>query len=298
MLLLKGREEQSLAFGGQALIEGVMIRTQKKLVICVRQSEDDIFTHVEEIDSISQRHWILGLPLIRGIVAMFETMYLGVKGIFLSANAVLEEADEEFTWKEWVFIAALTLGLSSLFFVLPFLLTSLLKLSGVFFNIVEAVIRLSIFLFYITIVSMWGEFKRVLQYHGAEHKVINAHEAGELLEVANVRNFSRLHQRCGTSFIFIVVLVSIFLFSIMPRAGFIQRLAYRVLLLPLIGSISYELLRLSGKHKDSMIIRILTAPGLAFQRLTTREPEDDMIEVAIKAVKEVCRVNSRMHQSE
>lgn len=298
MLLLKGREEQSMAFGGQALIEGVMIRTQRKLVICVRQTEDEIFTHVEEIDSISQRHWILGLPLIRGVVAMFETMYLGVKGIFLSANAVLEEADEEFTWKEWVFIAALTLGLSSLFFVLPFLLTTLLKLSGVFFNIIEAAIRLSIFLLYITIVSMWGEFKRVLQYHGAEHKVINAHEAGELLEVATVRSYSRLHQRCGTSFIFIVVLVSIFLFSVMPSTGFIQRLAYRVLLIPLIGSISYELLRLSGKHKDSMMIRILTAPGLAFQRLTTREPEDDMIEVAIKAVKEVCRVNSRMHQAE
>lgn len=289
--LTEGGEEQSLAFGGQALIEGVMIRSRRHLVMCVRQTEDEILTHVEEISSLSERHRILGLPLIRGIIALFETMYLGVKGIYFSANAVLEEEEEEFTWKEWAIVIVLTVALSSLFFVIPFLLTTLLHLTGVLFNVVEAAVKLAIFLLYMVLVSMWGEFRRVLQYHGAEHKAINALEAGEALEVENVRRYSRLHQRCGTSFIFIVVIVSILLFSIMPRAGFATRLAYRVVLIPVIGAVSYELLRLSGRYRESMVTRVLTAPGLAFQRLTTREPDNDMIEVAIRAVEEVVRLS-------
>ncbi|MDH5267466.1 MAG: DUF1385 domain-containing protein, partial [Candidatus Bathyarchaeota archaeon] len=176
-------------------------------------------------------------------------------------------------------------------FIVPFLLTTLFNLTGVIFNIVEAVLRLAIFLLYLTLVSMWSEFKRILQYHGAEHKAINAHEAGVALNVLNVKKFSRLHPRCGTSFIFIVMLVSILLFSIMPDLGFAAKLAYRVLLIPVIGAISYELLKLSDRHKNSAITRILTKPGLAFQRLTTREPDEDMIEVAVEAVKEVKRLS-------
>jgi uncharacterized protein YqhQ len=161
----------------------------------------------------------------------------------------------------------------------------------VLFNIVEAVIRLAIFVLYLVLVSMWGEFKRVLQYHGAEHKAINAYEAGVPLDVANVKNYSRLHPRCGTSFLFITVIVSIVLFSVMPDWGFAVRLAYRLLLIPVIGSIAYELLRLSGRYRDSIVMRIFTLPGLAFQRLTTREPSEDMIEVAVKAVKEVSKLS-------
>ncbi len=287
----KGREEHSLAFGGQALIEGVMIRSKKHLVICVRQTEDEILTHVEELSPLSARHKALSLPLVRGIIALFETMYLGVKGIYFSANAVLEEEEEEFTWREWAIVIVLTVAISSLFFVIPFLLTTLLKLTGVLFNFVEAAVRLAVFLLYISLVSTWGEFRRVLQYHGAEHKAINAFEAGEALEVENAKRFPRTHRRCGTSFIFIVVLVGILLFSIMPRAGFAMRLAYRLILIPVIGAVSYELLRLSGRHGDSIVTRIMTAPGLAFQRLTTREPNDDMIEVAIRAVEEAMRLS-------
>jgi uncharacterized protein YqhQ len=289
-LLAQRGEEPSLAFGGQALIEGVMIRSRKHVVMCIRQPNNEILTHVEEINSLSERHKVLGLPFLRGIISLFETLYLGVKGIYFSANAVLEE-EEQFTYKEWAIVVAMTLALSSFFIIVPFLLTTLFKLTGVLFNVVEAIMRLAIFLLYLTLVSMWGEFKRVLQYHGAEHKTINAYEAGIALEVANVKKFSRLHVRCGTSFIFIVVLVSILLFSIMPNKGFIARLSYRVLLIPVIGAISYELLRLSGRYKDSIVTRILTAPGLAFQRLTTREPDNDMIEVAIKAVEEVNRLS-------
>jgi uncharacterized protein YqhQ len=178
----------------------------------------------------------------------------------------------------------------SVFFVVPFLLTTLFNLTGVLFNVVEAAVRLAMFLLYLTLVARWGEFERVLQYHGAEHKTIHAHEAEVPLNVANVREFSRLHPRCGTSFIFIVMCVSILLFSIMPNLGFAARLAYRVLLIPAIGGISYELLKLSGKYRDSIITRMLTLPGLAFQRLTTKEPADDILEVAIKAVDEATRI--------
>lgn len=289
-MAIQRKEEPSLAFGGQALLEGVMMRSRTHLVMCVRQPNNEILMHKERIDSVSERYKILGLPFLRGIVALIETFYLGVKGIFFSANAILEE-EEKLTYKEFAIVIALALVLASFFFVVPFLLTSLLNLTGLLFNVVEAIMRLAIFLLYLTLVTMWGEYRRILQYHGAEHKTINAHEAGVALNVTNVRRFSRLHPRCGTSFIFIVVIVAIVLFSLMPDLGFFARLAYRLLLIPVIGAISYELLKLSGKYKDSTITRILTMPGLAFQRLTTKEPTDDMIEVAITAVKEVKRLS-------
>jgi uncharacterized protein YqhQ len=282
----KDPKEPSLAFGGQALIEGVMIRSRKHMVLCVRKPNKEIVTNIEPVDSIAQRHKALGVPFIRGIIGMVETLYLGFKGLFFSANVAVEEEGEKFTYKEFAVAIALALGVTSVFFVVPFLLTSLLKLEGILFNIVEAIVRLTLFLLYLVAVSSWGEFRRVLQYHGAEHKAINAFEAGVPLDVANVKRYSRLHPRCGTSFIFIVVIVSIVLFSIMPDLGFAVRLAYRLVLIPVIAGISYELLRLSGKYRDSAIMKVLTAPGLLFQRLTTKEPTDDMLEVSIKAVTE------------
>lgn len=280
------RQEPSLAFGGQAVIEGVMIRSREHMVICVKQPNGEILTKTEEINSLSQRHRVLRLPVVRGIVALFETLYLGVKSLFFSANAVLEDESEKFGYIEIAITIVMTLALISFFMVVPFLLITLLGLTGVIFNIVEAMVRLTIFLIYLMLVSLWGEFKRVLQYHGAEHKAINAYEAGVSLNVTNARKFSRLHPRCGTSFIFIVVLVSILLFSIMPNLGFFVRLAYRVLLIPVIGAVSYEILKFSDRHRNSKIMKIVVMPGLGFQCLTTREPDDDMLAVALKAVNE------------
>ncbi|UCG45075.1 MAG: DUF1385 domain-containing protein, partial [Candidatus Bathyarchaeota archaeon] len=219
------------------------------------------------------------------------SFYLGVKGIYYSANASLDE-EEKLTVREFAVAITFALMLTSLFFIVPFLLTTLFNLTGIVFNVVEAILRLTIFILYLVLITMWSEFRRILQYHGAEHKTINAYESGVSLTVSNIREFSRLHPRCGTSFIFIVVFVSILLFSIMPDIGFTVRLAYRILLIPVIGAISYELLKLSDKHKDSVIMRVLTIPGLAFQRLTTREPDDAMLEVALEAVKEVNRLSS------
>jgi len=283
----KEKEEPSLAFGGQAVIEGVMIRSKKHMVTCVRQPNDEIVTNVEEIRSVSERHKVLRLPFLRGIVALFETLYIGVKGLYFSANASLEE-EEKINPKEIVLAVVVALALAIfLFSVLPFLLTTPLGLGGVVFNVAEGVIRLAILVLYLASISLVGEFKRVFQYHGAEHTAINAYEAGAELNVSNAKEFSRFHPRCGTSFIFIVALISILFFSIMPDSGFFMRLTYRVLLIPVIAAVSYEVLKLSDRYKKSKIMKVLLAPGLGLQYLTTRKPDEKMIEVALEAVKKV-----------
>jgi len=286
-LAAKGKEEPSLAFGGQAVIEGVMIRSKKHMVTCVRQPNDEIVTNVEEIKSVSERHKVLRLPFLRGIVALFETMYIGIKGLYFSANANLEE-EEKLNPKEIVLAIVVALALAIfLFSVLPFLLTIPLGLGGVVFNVAEGVIRLAILLLYLASISLVGEFRRVFQYHGAEHTAINAYEAGVELNVSNAKEFSRFHPRCGTSFIFIVALISILFFSIMPDLGFFMRLAYRIILIPVIGAVSYEVLKLSDRYKKSKIMKVLLAPGLGLQYLTTRKPDEKMLEVALEAVKKV-----------
>lgn len=296
----KKDKEPSLAFGGQALIEGIMIRSRSHLVICVRKPNQEVVTNVEEVKPLSQRHRALGLPFIRGIAALPETLYLGFKGLFFSANAAIEEEggeQEKFTWKEFALAITLALGVAALFFIVPFFLATWLDLTGVIFNVAEAIIRLGLFIAYLAAISSWGEFHRVLQYHGAEHKAINALEAGAPMDVENVKRYSRLHPRCGTSFLFLIVIVSIILFSIVPDFGlFWLRLAYRIILIPIIASISYELLRLSGKYKNSPIMRVFTFPGITFQRLATKEPTDDMLEVSIKAVNEATRLSASKQQ--
>ena len=286
----KEKEEPSLAFGGQAVMEGVMIRSKKHMVVCVRQPNDEILTKTEEIKSLSKKYRILRLPFLRGIVALFETLYLGIKGLYFSANATLEE-EEKLNPKEIALavIAALALSIF-LFSIIPFFLITLLNLEGVAFIVVESVVRLGILLLYLASISLVGEFRRVFQYHGAEHTAINAYEAGVELNVANAKKYSRFHPRCGTSFLLIVTLISILLFSIMPNLGYFMRLAYRVLLIPVIGAVSYEVLRLSDRYKNSRIMKVLVAPGLGLQYLTTREPDEKMIAVALKAVEEVDRL--------
>jgi uncharacterized protein YqhQ len=285
------KEDQSLAFGGQALIEGVMMRSGTHMVLCVRQPDDGISVHHQGISSLVKRNRVLGLPFIRGIILLFETMYYGVKGIFHSANVALEEEDEEFTWKEYLLVIVAVVAMSGFFMVVPFLLATYLGLSGFLLNVAESVVRLSLFVLYLYIVSRWDEFRRVLQYHGAEHKAINAHEAGASMDTETVSGFSRLNPRCGTSFLFIVVITSILIFSILPRSTFAMRVAYRLILIPVLGAISYEILKLSVKYGDSPIMKLVIIPRLAMQRLTTQEPEPDMIEVAVKALEEVERLN-------
>jgi len=286
----KGKKEPSLAFGGQAVMEGVMIRSKDHLVVCVRQPNNEIVTKTEELHSLSEKYSFLKLPFLRGILALFETLYSGIKGIYFSANAAFGDDEEEsLNPKEIAVVVAVAICLSILLFsVTPFFLTSLLNLGGgVLFNVAEGIVRLSFLLAYLAAVSLVGDFKRIFQYHGAEHTAINAYEAGVELNVENARKYSRFHARCGTSFLLIVTLISILFFSIMPSSTYLMRLAYRIILIPVISAVSYELLKLSDKYRNSIIMRGLMAPGLALQRFTTRQPDDEMIEVAIKAVKEV-----------
>jgi uncharacterized protein YqhQ len=229
---------------------------------------------------------------------MVESLHIGIKSIMFSANNAFEIEGEdgkgpekiEFGILEIGVLVAGVLGITAFFFLVPFLLSTWLKLAGFVFNLVEAVIRLGMFVAYLSVISLWSQYKRVLMYHGAEHKAINAHEAGVPMDVEHVRSYSRLHPRCGTSFLFIVLILSIVLFTLMPNLGFAVNLAYRLLLIPVIAGVSYELLRLSAKYKNSPITKVCIAPGLAFQHLTTKEPTDDMLEVSIKAVTEVNRL--------
>ena len=288
----KETKEPSLAFGGQAVMEGVMMRSKNNMVVCVRQPNNQIAVQKEELHSLSEKYKFLKFPFIRGILALIETLYSGIKGIYFSANAAFgedENEEEVLSTIEILVVIALAIGLSILIFsVTPFFLTSLLNFGGgVLFNVIEGFVRLSFLLVYLIIVSFFGDFKRIFQYHGAEHTAINAYEAGVELTVENARKYSRFHSRCGTSFLLIVTLISILFFSIMPSGDFLLRLSYRVILIPVISSVSYELLKLSDKYRESAVMKFLVAPGVALQRLTTRPPTDDMLEVAIKAVKEV-----------
>jgi len=190
------------------------------------------------------------------------------------------------------FILAIALAIF-LFSISPFFLATLFKLRGVVFNVVEGMIRIAIFLLYLVAVAFVRDLRRVFQYHGAEHVAINAYEAGVELNVDNAKNYSRLHPRCGTSFVFIVFLISILLFSLMPSQNFATRLSYRIILIPVIASISYELLKISDKYKKSRVMKILTMPGLGIQCLTTRKPDEDMIAVALKAVQEVNKLSQK-----
>jgi uncharacterized protein YqhQ len=297
-LTTKEKKEPSLAFGGQAVMEGVMMRSKDHMVVCVRQPNNEIVTKTEELHSLSEKYSFLKLPFLRGILALFETLYSGIKGIYFSANAAFGDDDEEESLnpKEIAVVVAVAICLSILLFsVTPFFLTSLLNFGGgVVFNIVEGIVRLSFLLAYLAAVSLVGDFKRIFQYHGAEHTAINAYESGVELNVENARKYSRFHARCGTSFLLIVTLISILFFSIMPSSTYFVRLAYRIILIPVISAVSYEILKLSDKYRNSAIMRILVAPGLALQHLTTRQPDDEMIEVAIKAVKEVERLQKGM----
>ena len=289
----KGKKEPSLAFGGQAVMEGVMIRSKEHLVISVRQPNEEIVTKAEELHSLSEKFRFLKFPFVRGILALIETLYSGIKGIYFSANAAFGEEggeeEESLSSKEIIVVIAVAICFSILLFsVTPFFLTSLMNLGGgVLFNIAEGVVRLSFLLGYLAIISLFGDFKRIFQYHGAEHATINAYEAGVELNVENVRNYSRFHARCGTSFLLIVTLISILFFSLLTSPDYWVRLSYRIVLIPVISSVSYEALRLSDRYKDSRIVKALVAPGLLLQRLTTRQPDDKMLEVAITAVKHV-----------
>jgi uncharacterized protein YqhQ len=289
--------------GGQAVIEGVMMRAPRSVAIAVRRPSGEIVVKRDLVVPLSERYPIVKLPIVRGAVALFTSLIVGIKALNFSANEALveEENGKKEELSSWAMAGTMAFAFGFgilLFFILPLYLTKMLTQlalisdNNIVFNLVDGVIRVAVFLLYVWSISLMKDIQRVFQYHGAEHKSIFAFEAGEDLTIDNVRGYSRLHPRCGTSFLLIVMLVSIVIFSMIPKLWpFYMKAASRVVLLPLIAGVSYEFLKWSAKNDRSPFVKLLIAPGLALQRLTTREPDDGQLEVAIRSMKEALEVN-------
>ncbi|HHY20195.1 MAG TPA: DUF1385 domain-containing protein [Firmicutes bacterium] len=285
-------------YGGQAVMEGVMMRGPKTIGIAVRKEDNTIVKHKEDVTTIGEKYPILKKPFIRGVVSLFESMIIGTKALVFSANQFAAEDEQEvLTPKEMALTIGLSFGLAILLFVvLPAFLTRIVEQhiqSTVLLNLTEGLIKITIFMLYILGISYTPDIKRVFQYHGAEHKVINAYEAGEELKVENIRPYSRFHMRCGTNFLVIVMLMSIFIFTLITgstRPSFFQRIGLHLLLLPVVAGFSYEVIRFMGKEDAPKWVKALARPGLCTQYLTTREPDDLQIETAIAALMEVLLV--------
>ncbi|WP_311641897.1 DUF1385 domain-containing protein [Selenomonas noxia] len=278
-----------LAVGGQAVIEGVMMRDAAKTATAVRLPNGEIEVETHPVTSIRDRYHVLNLPLIRGSVIMVESLVIGMRALSFSAQAAGEE-DEQMTKKEIALTILFALVLASiLFIVIP---TGVAHLAAAYtndpivFNLIEGGIRLAVFLLYIWGISWMGGIRRVFQYHGAEHKTIHCYEAGEALTVENVQKFPRLHPRCGTNFLLIVMVIAIVFHVFFGWPDLWLRILSRLAVLPVVAGVSYEIIRFAGRS-ENRIVRILITPGLWLQYLTTRPPDDEMVEVAIESLKAV-----------
>ena len=278
-----------LAVGGQAVIEGVMMRDAHRTATAVRLPNGEIDVETRTVSSIRDRYLVLNLPLIRGSVIMVESLIIGMRALSFSAQAAGEE-DEQMTKKEIAMTILFALVLASiLFIVIP---TGAAHLAAAYtddpivFNLIEGGIRLMVFLLYIWGISFMGGIRRVFQYHGAEHKTIHCYEAGEPLTVENVQKFPRLHPRCGTNFLLIVMVVAIVFHVFFGWPDLWLRILSRLAILPVVAGVSYEIIRFAGRSENHLV-HILITPGLWLQYLTTRPPADEMVEVAIESLKAV-----------
>ncbi|NLD72638.1 MAG: DUF1385 domain-containing protein [Chloroflexi bacterium] len=280
-------------YGGQAIMEGVMMRGEHDWAACVRAPSGEIVVQRQALPQAVYRSKILKWPFLRGLVMLWDSLGLGLRALLWSADVALDEEEEvHFTGPlAWGTVGvSLVLGIG-LFMLLPMLLVSLIDryiASALWSNLAEGALRLALFTGYLLAIGQMPDIRRVFAYHGAEHKTINAYEAGAPLEPESVARYSRAHVRCGTGFLLIVLLVFVVLATLMGRPPFLLRLLSRVVLIPVVAGISYELLKLSAKYYGrSAVVRALVAPGLLLQRLTTREPDLPMLEVAIAALNQV-----------
>jgi len=280
-------------YGGQAVIEGVMMRGPGAYAIAVHTG-NSIDVEIKPFKSIAEKYPFLKWPFVRGVVALFESLVLGIKALTHSANKAFDEDEEELSFKEIVITLTIGIVLSIvLLIVIPTTLTYWLAASvknPFLNNFIEGLIRLAVFLSYIAFISCMSDIRRVFQYHGAEHKVINAYEAKDELNVGSVQKYSTLHPRCGTSFLLIVMTIKIFVFALLGhQEDVLWRNLSRIMLLPVIAGVSYEILKLSAKYSNSFFWKAAVAPGLWLQKLTTREPDDKQVETAIAAFKAVLK---------
>lgn len=290
--------------GGQAVIEGVMMRSPRAWTVAVRGPDKKIFLKRNDLLELSKP---LKIPVIRGFVALVQALVIGIKALTFSAETAAADEKEKlssFSMGVTVFISfALGIGI---FLLLPLYSTKLIARafesineSQMVFNMVDGIIRIVFFLLYIMLINMSRDIRRVFQYHGAEHKTVHAYEAGVELTPENVEGYSILHPRCGTSFLIIVMVLSILIFSFIPREwSFVEKFLSRIVLIPLIAGFSYEFIKFSSKKIKNPFVRMMTMPGLWLQRLTTRVPTRDQIEVAVEALKEVLHMESQASGAE
>lgn len=277
--------------GGQAIIEGVMMRHGNKIASAVRKPDKEIAIMEQDYIPFTKRYKPLGFMFIRGFVTLVEMMIIGVKSLMFSAEMALAEEEEK--PKKWEMALSMMFSFSLallLFVVIPAYCFTLLKgfiSNTILLNIIEGLIRMGIFLGFLSTTLLMEDMKRVFMYHGAEHMTVFAWEDGQELTVENIKNYSTRHPRCGTSFILVVMITSILVFSLLGRPDFVHRVIYKITLMPFIAGISYEVIRYTGKHRHWRWVQFLSWPGLMLQKITTRKPTDDQIEVAIAAMKKV-----------
>ena len=285
------------SIGGQAVIEGVMMKSPKNWTVAVRDQKGNIHLKKERLAEIPR---LLKLPVLRGVVALFHALMLGIRAIEFSASKAYEEETEENLGKFSIAVTILVsmlLGIG-LFILLPLYATKLaghvfegIAKNSLLFNLTDGVLRVFVFLCYVLLIGLWKEMARIFMYHGAEHKVIHAYEEGKQLTIENVRDNSPLHPRCGTSFLLIVMVVSILAFSFIPQDWpFLYKFLSRIVLIPLIAGLSFEFLKFSSRWSHNPVMHMLVFPGLLLQRLTTREPDEAQLEVALSALKEVLKL--------
>ena len=282
-------------YGGQAVIEGVMMRGRKTLAMATRRPNGELTLITKPLTSIYTGR-ARRIPLVRGVIVLIETLVLGIQTLLQSANISLEEEKQQIsgamTWGLLAFSLALAIAL---FFIAPLFLTHLVDphlSSSLVSNIVEGVIRIALFLLYLGAINLMPDIRRLFAYHGAEHKAVNAYEDGSPLEVEAVRKYSTAHARCGSAFLLAVLVIAIFVFALLGRPELWLRILSRVLLLPVIAAIGYEVTQLGAKYAKNPMVRILLMPGLALQAMTTRQPDDAQLETAIVALKKVVETDN------
>jgi uncharacterized protein YqhQ len=294
------------AIGGQAVLEGVMMRGPRNWAVAVRTPTGDIAHVARSIDPLAARHWSLRLPIVRGVVALGESLTIGFRALGVSASyAAQEEAEgyeEPAELGRWTlaFAFLVAIGFAVMMFkVGPALLADLLPISnGDLFVLVEGLIRVAVFIGYLTLLSFIPSLRRVFEYHAAEHKAINAYEAGEELTPEIAQRHSLIHPRCGTAFLLWVMVVGVFVYALLGRPVWYWLIISRIALLPVIAGVAYELIRFAGRHSDNRLLMTLLAPGLWLQRLTTREPSLDQLEVSIRALREVLEREGRLQPAD
>lgn len=279
-------------YGGQAVIEGVMMRGRRSLAVAVRRPDKEIIVDTRPVGGLSRKYPFLRFLLVRGVVMLIESLAVGMQALMYSANQVFEDEEEQLSPVELAGTLALALGLFVVLFILvPNLFATWLQgvLEGrvVLANLAEGILRVIIFLLYVAGISRIKDIQRVFEYHGAEHKVIHTYEHGRQLTVENARSFSTLHPRCGTNFLLIVMVVSVLMFTVLGKQTLLMRVLSRIILLPVVAGVSYEIMKMASHPKLSKYIGWMSYPGMLLQKLTTKEPDDSQLEVAIRALNTV-----------